>query len=127
MENTIFLASMWGPAMLAVGIGFFMSKRHYQKIYRDIQREPFALLIFGMAGIAAAIAQISMHNVWGNLTEVIISFLGWGLLLKSILFLVMPNFTDKIGNRVARANLVGMAGTVMIVIGGYLSWIAYLA
>lgn len=127
MESTIFLASLWGPALLAVGIGFFLSREHYRRIYRDIQREPFALLLFGMAGLATALVHINVHNVWNNLPEMIISFLGWGLLIKSTLFLVMPNFTDKMGDRIAKTNLVNFAGTIMTVLGVYLSWVAYFA
>jgi len=123
----MFLASMWGPAILAVGIGFFVSREHYLRIYRDIQREPFALLAFGMAGIAAAIAQISVHNVWGTLPEMLISFLGWAMLLKSLAFMIMPNITDKVGDSVAsKSTLVTTAGVIMLVAGGYLTWLAYM-
>lgn len=122
----MFLASLWGPAILAVGVGFFVSREHYLRIYRDIQREPFALLVFGMAGIAAAIAQISVHNVWNTLPEMIISFLGWAMLLKSLTFMVMPNFTDKLSDSMAsKSTLITIAGLVMLVAGGYLTWIAY--
>ncbi|PIR86000.1 hypothetical protein COU14_01130 [Candidatus Kaiserbacteria bacterium CG10_big_fil_rev_8_21_14_0_10_44_10] len=126
-STTMFLASMWGPAILAVGIGFFVSREHYLRIYRDIQREPFALLAFGMAGIAAAIAQISVHNVWGTLPEMLISFLGWAMLLKSLAFMIMPNITDKVGDSVAsKSTLVTTAGVIMLVAGGYLTWLAYM-
>ena len=123
----MFLAGLWGPAILAVGIGFFVSREHYLRIYRDIQREPFALLAFGMAGIAAAIAQISVHNVWGTLPEMLISFLGWAMLLKSLAFMIMPNITDKVGDNVAsKSTLVTTAGIIMLVAGGYLTWLAYM-
>lgn len=123
----MFLAGLWGPAILAVGIGFFVSREHYLRIYRDIQREPFALLAFGMAGIAAAVAQISVHNVWDTLPEMLISFLGWAMLLKSLTFMIMPNITDKVGDSVAsKSTLVTTAGVIMLVAGGYLTWLAYM-
>lgn len=123
----MFLAGLWGPAILAVGIGFFISREHYLRIYRDMQREPFALLVFGMAGIAAAIAQISVHNVWNTLPEMLISFLGWAMLLKSLAFMIMPNITDKVGDSVAsKSTLITTAGVIMLVAGGYLTWLAYM-
>lgn len=125
--TTMFLAGLWGPAILAVGIGFFVSREHYLRIYRNIQREPFALLVFGMAGIAAAIAQINIHNVWETLPEMIISFLGWALLLKSLTFIIMPNITDKLSDRVAaNSSMITAVGVAMLIIGGYLSWLAYM-
>lgn len=123
----MFLAGLWGPAILAVGIGFFVSREHYLRIYRNIQREPFALLVFGMAGIAAAIAQINIHNVWETLPEMIISFLGWALLLKSLTFIIMPNIADKLSDRVAaNSSMITAVGVAMLIIGGYLSWLAYM-
>ena len=123
----MFLAGLWGPAILAVGIGFFVSREHYLRIYRDIQREPFALLVFGMAGIAAAIAQISVHNVWDTLPEMLISFLGWAMLLKSLSFMIMPNIADKLSDIVAsKSTLITTAGVIMLVAGGYLTWLAYM-
>ncbi len=122
----MFLASLWGPAILAVGAGFFVSREHYLRIYRDIQREPFALLVFGMAGIAAAIVHINTHNVWGNLPEMIISFLGWALLLKSLTLMIMPNITDKLAGRIAtNSTLITIVGITMLLVGGYLSWLSY--
>lgn len=126
-STTMFLAGLWGPAILAVGIGFFVSREHYLRIYRDIQREPFALLVFGMAGIAAAIAQISVHNVWDTLPEMLISFLGWAMLLKSLSFMIMPNIADKLSDIVAsKSTLITTAGVIMLVAGGYLTWLAYM-
>ncbi len=125
-STTMFLASLWGPAILAVGVGVFVSREHYLRIYRDIQREPFALLVFGMAGIAAAIAQINIHNVWETLPEMIISFLGWALLLKSLTLMIMPNITDKLAGRIAaNSTLITIVGITMLLIGGYLSWLSY--
>lgn len=123
----MFLASLWGPAILAVGIGFFVSRDYYLKIYKDLQREPFALLVFGMVGIAAAITQIQVHNVWNTGLEMIISVLGWALLLKSLTFMIMPSITGRISNKVAtNSTLIMIAGVTMLIVGGYLTWLSYL-
>ncbi len=55
MNTTTFLAQVWGPAILAVGIGIFVSRSFYAKIYGDLEKEPLACLIFGK-GLAFAIA-----------------------------------------------------------------------
>lgn len=125
MEMTIFLASLWGPAILAVGIGFFVSRNYYLKIYRDLERESFALLVFGLAGIATGITQVSIHNSWGSLPEVLISFLGWALLLKALVFVIKPDVADKSADWMAASKLIPAAGIVMLVVGAYLTWLAY--
>lgn len=127
MESiTLFLAQLWGPAILAVGLGVFISQSHYTRIYREIQREPFALLAFGIAGIMLGIWHIQVHNVWGTPTEIIISLFGWGLFLKAVMFLIKPNIVDSWGDWVASSKLVPTVGVVTIALGGYLTWIGYL-
>ncbi len=126
MESiTIFLAQLWGPAMLAVGVGIFVSKNYYIKIYRDIEKEPLALLLFGFVGVAAGIAHIQAHNVWESLPEIIISLFGWALLAKALIFLIKPSLADQWGNRVSSAKMVPAAMIGAIVLGGYLTWVGY--
>ncbi len=125
MDTTMFLAQLWGPVLFAVGVGFFWSKSFYLKIYRDLEKAPFAVLFFGMAAIAAGVAQVLFHNVWDTLPEVIVSLLGWGLLLKGIVCTVAPNIADKGGDFAVDSKAVPAAGAVVLVIGAYLSWLGY--
>lgn len=127
MESiTIFLAQLWGPAILAIGLGVLISKEHYVRIYREIQREPFALLAFGLAGIMLGIWHIQVHNTWGTITEMIISLFGWALLIKATIFIIKPNIADNWGDFVASAKLVPTVGILAIVLGGYLTWVGHL-
>ncbi len=125
MNTTLLLAQMWGPTILAVGIGFFVSRKYYLKTYRDLQKETFALLVFGMVSIPAGIAHINYHNVWGTFPEIVISLLGWGLLLKGFLFAIAPGLVDRAGDFEADSKLVPIAGVLMLIAGIYLSWIGF--
>ncbi|MBP6860180.1 MAG: hypothetical protein KBC38_01295 [Candidatus Pacebacteria bacterium] len=126
MVSTVFLASLWGPAILAIGLGMMLNKAYYVKIYRGIQNEMLAVLILGLGGIAAALAQIQAHNVWGTLPEILVSFLGWGLLVKGIAMAVFPKFADKGGDFAANTKIVPSVAIILILLGVYLSWFAYL-
>ena len=121
----MFLAKLWGPAILAVGIGIFVSRSYYVKIYRDLEKDPLAVLLFGMVGMTAGIAHILTHNVWGSFIEGVVSFLGWALLVKGTLFVVAPNFVDKAGNYWVDKKLISFAGILTLIGGVYLSWVAY--
>jgi len=66
MDITTFLAQIWGPIILAVGLGVFISRNYYMRIYRDLEKETLAVLVFGMVAMAAGIAQVSVHNIWNN-------------------------------------------------------------
>ena len=122
------LAQVWGPVLLAVGLGIFVSREYYNKIYRDLEKETLAVLIFGMVGMAAGIIHIALHNTWGTLPEVVVSFISWGLLAKGALFLIAPRVVDRAGDWwAADSKRITIAGALTVIVGAYLSWIGYLA
>lgn len=127
MDITLFLAQLWGPVILAVGLGVFFSRSYYIKIYRDLEKDALSVLLFGMIAMMAGIAQILAHNTWASFTEGLISFLGWALLIKGALFIIAPRFVDKAGDYWADKKLIPLAGTITLIAGAYLVWFAYLA
>ncbi len=127
MELTTFLAQLWGPVLVAIGFGFFVSRAYYVKIYRDLEQAPFAVLFFGMAAMAAGIAQILFHNAWTSAPEVVVTLLGWGLLIKGAICVVVPRIADRGGDWALDTKLVPSAGSIALLIGVYLTWFAYFA
>lgn len=127
MSTTIFLAQIWGPIILAIGIGLFVSRNFYTRVYREIQKEPFAALLFGMLAMAVGIMQISMHNLWNNLTQSVISLLGWGTLLKGALFVIAPHTADRMSDWAQKKNILPFAGALLVIGGALLSWVGYIS
>ncbi len=127
MDITLLLAKIWGPVILAVGIGIFVSRPFYLKIYRDLEKDALAVLIFGMGAMTMGIVHVMLHNVWGTFPGIVISLLGWGLLLKGTLFTIAPGLVDRAGDWWIKSKLIPTAGVFMILIGVYLSWVGYFA
>ncbi|HEY1037124.1 MAG TPA: hypothetical protein VGE62_00915 [Candidatus Paceibacterota bacterium] len=127
MDITLFLAQIYGPVLLAVGAGVFVSTRYYVKIYRDLDKDALAVLVFGMFGMAIGIVQVSFHNVWDTFLQGLISFIGWGFIAKGALFLIAPGIVDRMGDEWANRKLVPLAGFFMVLIGAYLTWAGYFA
>ncbi|QQS23268.1 hypothetical protein IPM19_01745 [bacterium] len=126
MENTTFLAQLWGPAMLAVGLGMLVSRKYYANLYRDLEKNSLAVLIFAMSAIAVGVAQIMYHNVWGTFPEIVISLLGWGTMIKGLIFAIVPGILDPLGDWEADSNLIPVAGGFAMLVGAYLTAIGFL-
>lgn len=126
MDITTFLAQLWGPVMLAVGLGIFVSRTYYIKIYRDLEKDVLAVLLFGMVAMTAGLTHVLYHNLWNTFPQILVSIVGWSLLAKGLLFIVVPAFVDKVGDGWANMKLIPFAGVLMLLVGGYLSWFAYL-
>lgn len=125
MDITIFLAQLWGPIMVAVGLGFFFSQKYYVRIYRDLEKAPFAVLFFGMFAMMVGILQVQVHTVWNTLPEIIVSLLGWTLLVKGVVCTTFIGLADRGGDWALSARIVPLAGAGALILGMYLSWIGY--
>lgn len=127
MDLTMVLASIWGPILLAFGAGFFLSQKYYLTLYRNLEKEPFAVLFFGMFAMTAGIAQVIFHSDWSGFPAGLVSLLGWAILVKGIICTAVPAVAAQWGNRVLRANVVPAAGGFAALLGAYLSFIGYFA
>lgn len=125
MELTTLLAQIWGPILVAVGLGFFFSTEYYVRVYRDLEKESFAVLFFGMFAMAGGIAHILAHNIWGDLPQIIVSLLGWGVLIKGVICVTFPKLADRGGDWALNAKVVPAAGGFALLLGAYLSWVGY--
>lgn len=122
---TIFLSQLWGPVVLAVGLGVFINREYYARIFRDLEKETLAVFIFGMIGMAVGIAHVMTHNSWESLAEILVSLLGWLLLIRGVIFVLAPRFVDTVGNLIAKFNILPYAGGLMLATGAYLTWFGY--
>lgn len=125
MDITTLLAQIWGPILVAVGLGFFFSTKYYVAVYRDLEKESFAVLFFGMFAMAAGIAHVMVHNVWNSLPQIIVSLLGWGVLVKGVICVTFPKLADRGGDWALSAKIVPAAGIIVLILGAYLSWVGY--
>ncbi len=125
MNTTLFFAHLWGPIILAIGLGIFLSRSFYIRVYRDLEKDPLAVLLFGMVAMIIGGLQIIFHNAWGSLPEVIISIIGWGFFIKGAAFIIAPKLVDRAGDIWAKKHLLPVSGIIMLVIGAYLTWLGF--
>lgn len=125
MNTTLFLAQIHGPIILCIGLGIFLSRNYYRRIYKELEKDILAVLTFGMISMAVGIVQIQFHNSWSTLSEFVISFIGWGFLVKGAMFIVFPKSVDKAGDYWVDRKIIPIAGYITLIVGIYLTWIGY--
>ena len=127
MDLTTMFSQLWGPVLVLIGAGIFVGSTHYRALYRDLKSEPFAAFVFGIFATVLGLGHAGMHTHWGTLQEIIITLLGWGLLAKGAVFVVAPDLAAAGGRLVTSRAAVYVIRVLLIALGGYLTYVAYLA
>jgi hypothetical protein len=128
MATSIFLAKLLGPLLLLVGISVALTPRTFKTMASEVVHSVTLVYLFGLMDFAAGLAIVLVHNVWVADWRVLITLLGWLMLLRGIARTVA---TETVMQRAAgiirRTQLYVVAAGVMIVIGLVLCYFGYLA
>ena len=88
---TTFLSRLIGLFSVFVSISMVAHGRATVETVTALVHNPPLLLILGMIGLIAGLAIVLGHNVWsGGLLPVIVTLVGWLILIKGLLFLFIP-------------------------------------
>lgn len=123
--TTLFLAQIIGPVGLVAGLSLLMNKDMMMGMMKSLEKEPLATYVTGMITMVSCIALLLHHNLWGSLSEGIVSFVGWAGVIKGALLMVAPKPLFDLGKTVWKQAMLG--GIVWVLAGGYLSYMAYFA
>jgi hypothetical protein len=117
METVNFLAELWGFLLIIIGLSFLINPKHVKTIFHLIEDEKNVLLI-GLINAVAGILLILTYNIWDSTWHVLISLLGWLVLVRGAFILFLPNQTQKIVEKVrSKMNLVPIILVVCVLLG----------
>ena len=127
-ETTQYLAQLIGPITIILAISFALKSKAYMEWFSHIDRTQPYLFLQGVVEATVGLALVLNHNLWTSAPEIIISLLGWGMILEGTLALVTSNKSIKRTFRgfLSPVALQATAG-VFVILGGYLTWIGYFA
>jgi uncharacterized membrane protein len=124
---TIFLAKLIGPTVVALSIGIFFSRKYYEKVYRDLDKETLAVVMGGVTILVAGLAMVIFHNIWDSFFSGLISLTGWLAILKGLMLIICPATVNKIGDKIVGTKVLPSAAVIYFFVGLYISYVAYLA
>jgi len=128
MANSVFLAKLIGPIMIAVGIGVFVNGAVYRALADEFLRSRALIYISGLLLMTAGMAIILTHNVWVARWQVMITILGWLAAIGGAVRIVMPQGTEKVGRAALKSKFgLQIAGAAWLAIGGVFCYFGYLS
>lgn len=128
MNNSIFIARLIGPLLLLPGIGMLINPRAFRTVAGEVVRSLTLVYLFGLIDLAAGLAIVLTHNVWVASWRLLITLIGWIMLIRGAVRILVPETIMGYAAKVIGGKqLYPIAGTVISILGLVLCYFGYLA
>ena len=126
MERATFIAKLLGPFILVGGVGMLVNQTFYQSMISEFLHSSALIYLSGLLSLIAGLAIVNVHNTWTSGWGVVITVIGWLLLIGAIVRLVLPQLAIGLGTTIygSSAAMVIVA-VVSLVLGGFLTFKGY--
>ena len=128
MQASIFIARLLGPLLLAVGAGILINPSMFRTMGTEVVRSVTLVYLFGIMDLAAGLAIVLTHNVWLVSWRVLITLLGWLLIVRGAARVLLTEKVMVFGAKAFRnKQMVPVSGAIVGILGLVLSYFGYVA
>jgi hypothetical protein len=126
MQASIFLAKLLGPILLVAGIAMLVNRKDLDALAQELLRSRVLLFLLGLIDLAIGLAIVLTHNVWVADWRLIITLLGWLLMVRGAVRVLVPDQAKALGAKLLKnANAVTGSLAVTTGLGLVLSYFGY--
>jgi len=127
MMNPIILERIMAPGFLLMGLSHLIQPRMWVRFFELVRQSGAAGAIIGLYTLPLGLLLIVGHNVWVLDWPVFLTICGWGMTIKSAIYLLVPGSAERALSSAAAQSewsyrLVGAAAAVC---GGIITWQAW--
>ena len=126
MPAATLIARLIGPLFAALGLGMLLNATFYAAAVGEGAHSPVLIAISGMATLVAGLAILNAYHAWTADWRVLVTIIGWLFIIAGLIRLIVPKFAETAAPAVYSGPAALMvAGVVVLVIGGILSFEGY--
>ena len=128
MENAVAIAQVAAPMYLIMGLSVLLYAKPWGKLMDKWKKDHLSLFPLMFLYPILGVIVIRMHNVWEWNVWLIVTLIGWVMLIKGAMYFLLPGTVLK--KMMDMKNSVGLmyfAGLVAVVIGAVLGYHSYFA
>lgn len=123
--NSIFIAKLMGPTLIAVGISALVNPNLIRDMGKEVLDSTAFVFIAGFGALILGLAIVNTHNVWSG-WPVIITVIGWLAVIAGVVRLILPEVAKTLGRgMLEKAALLRVVAVADIAIGGILAFQGY--
>jgi hypothetical protein len=126
MDVSLFLAKVIGLSLLITCVGVLVNLQFYLSLVKEIVKNPLILLIVGELDIVIGLLIIVSHNIWAVDWRLLITLIGWLLIVRGIIRIVFPQQISNLAINFSESSkfryVVSFIITLFVLIGAFLTY-----
>ena len=127
MTTSKLIAGLIGPLLAAMGCALLINRELFPVIIDQISHDYALIFLSGMLLLVAGIAVVRVHNVWSG-WQVIVTAFGWLAIVSGLARMWMPQMAGPVADTfAARPAALPLAGVALLLVGGFLTYKAYIS
>ena len=129
MSISIFLGQVLGVYLFLSSIAMLINFKFYKKhILEYVIKNPALLLICGGVSFIIGLIIVVTHNIWIVSWEVVVTIIGWIILIKGLWILFFPKSISKmfIKKKKDHFGLVKWLNWICLFVGLYLIYLTFI-
>lgn len=119
----MWLASIFGPFMTIVGLWMLLYVDNLMKVWTAIKNSPAAFYYGSAANFLIGLTILSQYDMWSWDAFVLVTLLGWVMVIRGIMGLFLPQLLLKI--MMSNPSFTKVMGVIPLIWGLALCWLAY--
>ena len=127
MVNSKTFAGLIGPTLIALAAALLINLGSISTLVESVSRDPALVLVSGVLSFVAGLAVVRVHNYWAGDWAVLVTILGWLLLVGLVRILFPIWLAGMAANFAQSTGLIAGEAVVFLVIGAFLSYKTYIS
>jgi hypothetical protein len=130
MHTSRLIARLMGPLLIVIAMGMafglILEGSGYSSLMKEFIAHRGMIFLTGVLALLAGVAIVNAHNLWVPDWRVIVTVLGWLLVIRGVMALVFPLTVQVFGDRIVASQAGSISGaTVAFVLGAILCIMGY--
>ncbi len=125
MRLSIYLAQVIGLYLVIVNLSLLVHAQRFKKISYDFLMHPGFVVISGCFSVLLGLLILVPHHLWVAKWPVIITIIGWVVLLQGLVRLFTPNAFVKYSKELLEKKGFLLLSWVWFLVGLYLVWAGF--
>jgi len=125
MGPSILVAKILALTYISAGIAALSGKISFSKMIEEYENSPALLFVTGFIAISLGMLLVEYHNIWRANWTVLVTLVGWGMLLKGVALIAFPQTLSYFKSWCKNARAWGIFMIALGLLFGYFGFIIY--